>query len=182
MSTSGYLLPCISITINCSSTSWDLRRWVLDELVVAWNIVATQILPLPASTVFVAISHPFGFIVTCFIGCFMVPGGQLSHPVGQILKVLSILVCGIPTSTTTGIVSFPLTTFFWDYSLHKYGSLSGCLVQKMFSPYGWFCPQYICIQDIFASYFCCFFRPLLLWHPLAYDTWLKEPIIEYLVQ
>ena len=85
---------------------------VFDKLVVARNIVASLILPSPSFKVFVVAPHPFGVIVTFFLGCFMVPSGWFSHPFGQILIKLSLLVRGILTSTATGLVSFPPRFFF----------------------------------------------------------------------
>ena len=72
------------------------------------NVVAAQVLSYPYFTAFVDVTQPFGVIFACFIGCFFVTGGWFSHKVRQGLKLLSLLVCGRPTSTTIVLVSSPL--------------------------------------------------------------------------
>ena len=107
---------------------------------MARNVVAAFILHSPYFIVFVDAPHPFGFIVTFFIGYFMVPGGKISHLVSQIMTLLSILVCGRPTSTATILVSFPLGTFILQLFLMEIRAFSVFLVHIHFSPSGCFCP------------------------------------------
>ena len=131
---------------------------------MARNIVAALILPLTSFIVFVAAPHPLGVIVTSFIGCCMVTGGSFSHPVGQIMTLLSILVCGRPISTATRLVSIPLGIFILQLFPIEIRALSDSLVRKSFSSSGCFYP-YFCTQYLTASYCHQFFHPLLLYHP-----------------
>ena len=132
---------------------------------MARNIVASLILPLTSFIVFVDSPHPFSVVVTFFIGYCTVTGGRFSHPVGQIMTLISLLVCGRPISTSTRLVSFPLGIFILPLFSIVIRALSGCLVRKSCSPSGCFYP-YFFIRDVSASYCCWFFHPLLLYHPL----------------
>ena len=73
--------------------------------------MAALILPLTSFIVFVAAPHQFGVIVIFFLGFLMVTCGQFSHPVGQIMTLLSPLVCCRRTSKATRLVSIPLEMF-----------------------------------------------------------------------
>ena len=75
---------------------------------MACNVVAALI-PLSSDfTVFVTSPQPFGVIVACLIFYVILTVGWFYHQVGQRLILLSILLRGLPTYTTTGIVSSPL--------------------------------------------------------------------------
>ena len=106
---------------------------------MARNVVAALILPSPYFIVFVDAPHPFGFIVTFFIGYFMVTGRHFSHLVSQIMTLLSILVCGRPTSTATILFSFPLGIFILQLLPMEILALSVFLVQIYVSPSRCFC-------------------------------------------
>ena len=96
---------------------------------MAYNIVAALILHSLSFIVFFDAPHPFGVIVTFLIGFFMVTGGRFSHTVSQIMTLISLLVCGRPTSTTT-CVSFPLGNFNLHLLPMEILALAGCLVRK----------------------------------------------------
>ena len=106
---------------------------------MARNIVAALVLLYQSFTVFVAAPHPFGVIFTFFLGCFMVTGGQFSHPVSQIMTLLSLLVCGRPTSMDTRLVSFPLGIFIPQLLPMEIRALSVFLIQIYFSLSACFC-------------------------------------------
>ena len=116
MRNSGELLPCSSLILNYRLTSSYPRRWVLEELGMVLIIVSVLILPSPSFIVFVAAPHPFGVIVTFFIGCFMVTGGRFSHLASQIMKLPSLLLCGRPTSRANRLISYPLIIFIMQLS------------------------------------------------------------------
>ena len=114
-------IPLSSIIVNCSLTRWYHRKWVLEELFMSWNIMAALILASPFFIFFVAAPHPFGVIVTFFIGIFLITGGRFSQPVSQIMTLLSLLLYGRPTPTTNFFFK-NLEFLFYKSSLCKAGA------------------------------------------------------------
>ena len=96
----------------------------------------------------------------------MVTGGYFSHPVGQIITLLSILVCEIPTSTATRLVSFPLGTFILQLLPMKIQALSVFLVQ-IYSRLLGASARSFCIYDVSTSYCNWFFNPSYCITPVA---------------
>ena len=102
-----------------------------------------------------------------FIGYFMVTGGQFSHLVIQIKTLLSLLVCGRPTSTDTRLVSFTFSIFILKLFPIEIRALSVFLVHIYFHLLGASAHNFR-IQDVSTSYCRWFFHPLILYHPLCY--------------
>ena len=113
---------------------------------------------------FVAAPHQFGVIVTCFIGYFMVTAGWFSHPVGQILTILSILVCVRTTSTTTNCFCFHLEFSSGNLPDVNPGPCYDAWSINVFHLLGDY-SRNLYIPCVHASWCHCLFHPLLLFHP-----------------